>query len=239
MSWLYESNNAKVDNWIKYLDNNVCLYINTKLHNRTQCGVGGSLFPLHNSLHIFQPYFTLILNLVDNTPFASSLYDEWRYISVFGFVFLWGHTKPIIKGISVMLQLISLLLHYSLRKGLSMLSLCNSSGLFNVYFIHFGGGGVRGEVFHSKFLQLYLMNWFGYTLVLFWSLWVILFQNACDLDFIQVKKKMETLRSPNWLLKMRYWNSFGRQMSNVQLNCSSNSIVTCKPALKRKMSSNN
>lgn len=188
MSWLYESNNAKVDNWIKYLDNNVCLYISTKLHNRTQCGVGGSLFPLHNSLHIFQPYFTLILNLVDNTPFASSLYDEWRYISVFGFVFLWGHTKPIIKGISVMLQLISLLLHYSLRKGLSMLSLCNSSGLFNVYFIHFFGGG-RGEVFHSKFLQLYLMNWFGYTLVLFWSLWVILFQNAFDLDFIQVKKK--------------------------------------------------
>lgn len=186
MSWLYESNNAKVDNWIKYLDNNVCLYISTKLHNRTQCGVGGSLFPLHNSLHIFQPYFTLILNLVDNTPFASSLYDEWRYISVFGFVFLWGHTKPIIKGISVMLQLISLLLHSSLRKGLSMLSLCNSSGLFNVYFIHFGG---RGEVFHSKFLQLYLINWFGYTLVLFWSLWVILFQNACDLDFIQVKKK--------------------------------------------------
>lgn len=135
MSWLYESNNAKVDNWIKYLDNNVCLYISTKLHNRTQCGVGGSLFPLHNSLHIFQPYFTLILNLVDNTPFASSLYDEWRYISVFGFVFLWGHTKPIIKGISVMLQLISLLLHYSLRKGLSMLSLCNSSSLFNVCFL--------------------------------------------------------------------------------------------------------
>lgn len=189
MSWLFESNNAKVDNWIKYLDNNVCLYSSTKLHNRTQCGVGGSLFPLHNSLHIFQPYFTLILNLVDNTPFASSLYDEWRYISVFGFVFLWGHTKPIIKGISVMLQLISLLLHYSLRKGLSMLSLCNSSGLFNVFFIHFFFGGGGGGVFHSKFLQLYLMNWFGYTLVLFWSLWVILFQNACDLDFIQVKTK--------------------------------------------------
>lgn len=53
------------------------------------------------------------------------------------------------------------------------------------------------------------------------------------------KKKMEILRSPNWLLKMRYLNSFGRQMSNVQLNYSSNSIVTCKPALKRKMSSNN
>lgn len=235
MSWLYESNNAKVDNWIKYLDNNVCLYISTKLHNRTQCGVGGSLFPLHNSLHIFQPYFTLILNLVDNTPFASSLYDEWRYISVFGFVFLWGHTKPIIKGISVMLQLISLLLHYSLRKGLSMLSLCNSSGLFNVFFIHFFFWG--GRYFIQSFCNF--IWWFGYTLVLFWSLWVILFQNACDLDFIQVKKKMEILRSPNWLLKMRYLNSFGRQMSNVQLNYSSNSIVTCKPALKRKMSSNN
>lgn len=203
MSWLFESNNAKVDNWIKYLDNNVCLYISTKLHNRTQCGVGGSLFPLHNSLHIFQPYFTLILNLVDNTPFASSLYDEWRYISVFGFVFLWGHTKPIIKGISVMLQLISLLLHYSLRKGLSMLSLCNSSGLFNVFFIHFfWGGGISFKVFATLFDELI---WIHISTVL--KPLGYLIPECVWSGFHPGKKKMETLRSPNWLLKMRYWTN--------------------------------
>lgn len=137
-----------------------------------------------------------------------------------------------------MLQLISLLLHYSLRKGLSMLSLCNSSGLFNVFFIHFFFGGGRGGISFKVFATLFdELIWIHISTVL--KPLGYLIPECVWSGFHPGKNKMETLRSPNWLLKMRYWNSFGRQMSNVQLNYSSNSIVTCKPALKRKMSSNN